>query len=253
MLSENSLVLFDIDGTLLRGAGPHHREALEAGILAEMKLRATTEGIDTAGTLDCDLIRLMLEGAKVSMDAAHPAIEKIAERCEAAYLENCAADLRPRVCPGAVALLTSLREAGVTMGVVTGNLRAIGWKKLELAGLRDYFAVGAFSQDGSTRAVLARKAAERALALRGQGALGVTLIGDHRNDIVAAKMNGFRSIAVATGVLSEAELWNEEPDLVVKDMTELSFDNVLQAKNFSMVEISSGDKRNRSAPIVPLT
>lgn len=222
MPSASSLVLFDIDGTLLRGAGPHHRDALQAGILREMQVRGTTAGIDTAGTLDRDLIALMLTGAGLSSAASAQALERIVAACEAAYLGNCASDLRAFVCPGVLDLLQALTDAGVTIGVVTGNLQAIGWKKLELAGLRNHFHVGAFSQDGTTRAALARRALERAIHATGREFNQVTLIGDHRNDITAAKTNGFRSIAVATGVLSEEQLWREEPDLVVADMTGLS-------------------------------
>ena len=212
----------------MRNAGPHHRDALLAGILSEMQLQATTDGIDTAGTLDRDLITLMLQGANVAPDAITPALSRIVESCEAAYLANCAIDLRDRVCPGVVDLLKALSSEGVVIGVVTGNLEAIGWKKLELAGLRDYFQLGAFSQDGTTRTELARSAAERAQAVAGGKPFkSITLIGDHRNDVIAGKNNRFRSIAVATGVLSAEQLWKEEPDLVVKDMTELSIGNVL--------------------------
>ncbi len=254
MLSETSLVLFDIDGTLMRGAGPHHRDALQAGIFREMELHATTDGIDTAGTLDRDLITLMLRSKQIPEEALLQALPRIVEACEAAYLDNCASDLRDRVCPGVVDLLRSLKSEGVTIGVVTGNLQAIGWKKLELAGLREYFDVGAFSQDGSTRAALAQRATERAAAMRGTSSFAnVSLIGDHRNDVIAAKANGFRAIAVATGVLSEQELSNHEPDLVVKDMTGLTVQTVLQAKNFSSLETSSGESRNSRAPIVPCT
>ena len=254
MPREDSLVLFDIDGTLLRGAGPHHRDALQDGIFAQMNVRATTAGIDTAGTLDCDLIALMLRGSQVSPEISRSAMERIVRACEAAYLGNCAADLRAFVCPGVVDLLACLTDERVTIGVVTGNLQAIGWKKLELAGLRNYFHVGAFSQDGATRAILARTAAGRALAFRNRESFrNVTLIGDHRNDIRAARQNGFRSIAVATGVLSETELWEEKPDLVVTDMTGLSLDNIFQEKNFSISASSSGDKRKSSAPTVPST
>ncbi len=245
------LVLFDIDGTLLRGTGPHHRLALIAGIQQELNLSATIDGIETAGTLDRDLIRSMVHNAD-STRALEPAtLDRMMKACEKAYLANCANDLRGRVCPGVLILLEKLRNAGVMIGVVTGNLRLIGWKKLELAGLRDYFATGAFSQDGATRAELAQAAAIRAAKLMPGGFSGVTLIGDHLNDVGAAKANGFRAIGVATGVLSMSELAEAQPDLVVRDMTELTLSDVLQAKNFSIRDTSFCVSRKSSAPIVP--
>jgi phosphoglycolate phosphatase len=216
------LALFDIDGTLMKGTGPQHRLALENGIHHELQLRATTEGIDTAGQLDYDLIRLMVEKLKPEpMDQTQ--MSRIMERCEDLYLATCAPDLRRFVLPGVVRLLEDLQEAGVVMGVVTGNLQAIGWKKLELAGLRGFFQTGAFSQDGGTRGELAALATQRAEALApGTKFQTITLIGDHRNDVLAAKQNGYRSVAVGTGVLTVQQLLEEGADLAVADMTELT-------------------------------
>jgi phosphoglycolate phosphatase len=223
-----AIVLFDIDGTLLRGAGPHHKDALIAGIRRVTGLEATLDGVATAGTLDRDLIALMLRAAGYSDDKTRAALPKIAEACQAAYLQNCVSDLRKFVCAGVREFLEQSREYETVLGLVTGNLSGIGWKKIELAGLRDYFSVGAFSEDGHTRADLARIAAERARAYcEEMQRCPVTLIGDHANDIEAAKANGFRSIAVATGVSSIDELEKFAPDLLIRDLTELTVTKLL--------------------------
>ena len=44
-------MLFDIDGTLMRGAGAHHKEALLEGVLRVTGKVASFDGIDTAGQL----------------------------------------------------------------------------------------------------------------------------------------------------------------------------------------------------------
>ena len=44
-----ALVLFDIDGTLIRRAGPHHREALVEAIRRTAHVETTTEGVPVAG------------------------------------------------------------------------------------------------------------------------------------------------------------------------------------------------------------
>jgi len=64
-----TLVLFDIDGTLLRGAGTHHKEALLEGIRRVTGLETSFEGLDTAGKLDMDLIAALLQAAGGSADA----------------------------------------------------------------------------------------------------------------------------------------------------------------------------------------
>jgi len=55
----------------------------------------------------------------------------------------------------------------------------------------------------------------------------VALIGDHPNDIRAARANGVRSIAVATGLVSAAELAEHTPDILVPDLRALSLEMLL--------------------------
>jgi phosphoglycolate phosphatase-like HAD superfamily hydrolase len=99
---------------------------------------------------------------------------------------------------------------------------------MELSGLRTYFSVGAFSEDGTTRARLAHRAAQRArqcgLVMK---TCRISLIGDHPNDIEAAKANGFQSVAVGTGLASLEELRAANPDIIVRDLTELNPDRLL--------------------------
>jgi phosphoglycolate phosphatase-like HAD superfamily hydrolase len=216
----STLVLFDIDGTLLRGAGPHHKEALLEGIRRVTGLTPSFEGIDTSGKLDTDLIGELLESAGAAAD-----VQEIAWESQRAYLENCAHDLRPFVCKGARELLTGLAERGAAMALVTGNLSAIGWRKMELAGLREFFACGAFSEDGVTRAQLARIASTRAREQRHATAgCRISLIGDHRNDVEAAKANGIRAIAVASGPMPAEELRSLAPDVFVDCLADLDID-----------------------------
>jgi phosphoglycolate phosphatase len=215
-----SVVLFDIDGTLLRNAGAHHKDALVAGIRKVTGLTTTLDGIATAGMLDRDLIRSMLRAAGISERRIREGMWKVVEACQSAYRECGVLDLRDRVCPGVFECLQELRARGAVLGVVTGNLTAIGWLKLEFAGLREYFSVGAFAEDGATRSRLALKAARRA---RHSGPTGskVSLIGDHANDILAAKANAFQAVGVATGVMPFEELKAHTPDILVRDLTEL--------------------------------
>src|SRR5580658_5493841 len=54
------LILFDIDGTLVRRAGPHHRQALVDAIRQVTGLETTNDGIPVHGMLDPDIITSML-------------------------------------------------------------------------------------------------------------------------------------------------------------------------------------------------
>jgi phosphoglycolate phosphatase len=179
------------------------------------------EGIATAGTLDRDLIALMLGRTGWSHADIGGVLDEIVIACHTSYGQNCLADLRDRVCPGLPGLLEELKSRGAMLGVVSGNLREIGRRKLELAGLWSYFSVSAFSEVGETRSELARKAAGRADPSEMAGAFGrISLIGDHLNDVAAAKANGFQSVAVATGMSSVEELALVSPDVLLQDLTE---------------------------------
>ena len=223
MSETREIVLFDIDGTLLRGAGPHHKNALIEGIRQVTGLTTNLDGVATAGMLDRDLIMLMLRTAGYSDQQIRAALSEISHASQAAYLQDCASDLRQFVCAGVPEFLQQLRERHAVIGLVTGNLREIGWKKVELAGLRSYFSTGAFSEDGHTRAELARIAAERAGAYcQGAQHCPVALIGDHANDIEAAKANRFYSVAAATGISPASELEKFSPDLLIRNLGEIT-------------------------------
>jgi phosphoglycolate phosphatase len=213
-----SLVLFDIDGTLIRRAGPAHRHALEEAVLRVTGLSVSTAEIPVQGMLDRDIVRTMLEQAGASRTRCSRAMPEIVRTAQELYLEGCP-DLRRKVCPGVRRLLGSLDRSGAVLGLVTGNLSGIGWRKMERAGLKPHFRFGAFAEDGGTRAELARLALRNA---RKQGWIGddgaVTLVGDHPNDIAAARANGIRSVAVGTGVVSMEDLAAHKPDLLVPDM-----------------------------------
>ena len=226
-MSASALVLFDIDGTLLRRAGPHHRTALEDAVLQVTGRAATTDGIPVQGMLDGDILMLMMKAAGLKPREARDAMPAVMAKAQALYVRRCP-DLRARVCPGVASLLTRLGRRSAALGLVTGNLSRIGWTKMRRAGLREHFRFGAFAEQGRTRAALAKLAVAEARR-RGWIARGapVCLVGDHPNDIAAARANGLRSVAVGTGVVSLEELASCQPDILVPDMRSLSPDLLL--------------------------
>lgn len=228
MTKANSLVLFDIDGTLMRGAGPHHKSALIAGIRQVTGLVTTLDGVPTQGMLDGDLIANMLRAVDYSESRLNTELPAIMAECQRYYVANCAEDLRSCVCAGVNELLAELQRRGAALGLVTGNLSQIGWKKMELAGLRRYFDFGAFAEDDGTRANLAKIAAKHAFeAELADPGSRISLIGDHPNDIEAAKANGFQAIGVATGLSSLEELRAAHPDIAVRDLREIEISTLL--------------------------
>ena len=227
MIAPNALVLFDIDGTLLRRAGPHHRLALIAAIRRVTGMETTTDGVPVAGMLDPGIVDAMMRQAGAPRRLVRESLPAVMATAERIHVRTCP-NLTRRVCPGVRRLLGRLRRAGVVTGLVTGNLTRIGWNKMRQAGLREFFRFGEFGETAPTRAGLVRNAVRRARR-EGWIAAGanVTLIGDHINDVLAARASGVRSIAVGTGILDMETLAAHSPDMVVPDMRSIHVDMLL--------------------------
>ena len=216
-----ALVLFDIDGTLVRRAGEHHREALVYGVRKVTGLETSTEGIPVQGMLDPVIVWRMAQraGAKrADIRIALPEIQRCAER----YYSRVVPNLEDKHCPGVSETLEHLSSQGILLALVTGNLTRIGWRKLERAGLRRYFRYGAFGEMATTRAGLARhairEARDRQWIARGTR---IALIGDATSDIIAAKQNRICSISVETGITPRSELAALKPDFLLPDLRNL--------------------------------
>ncbi len=220
-MTYRALALFDIDGTLVRRAGPHHRQALVEGIRRVLGIETTTEGIPVQGMLDPHILTLMMRHAGVPRTAIGRAMPAIRQAAERYYLSVCPA-LHDSHCPGVAEILDRLRRRRFLLALVTGNLTRIGWRKLERAGLRDYFRFGAFGEMAPTRAGLAKLAIRKA---RGEKLIArdapISLIGDATSDIIAAHANSIRAISVRTGITPVEELRPLRPDVLLKDLRDL--------------------------------
>lgn len=221
-----ALVLFDIDGTLVRRAGVHHFRALTDAVERVTGRPAVTDGIQPRGMLDRDILTLMMRGGGEPVSRCRAALPELMRVAQDLYMRP-GPSLRRKVCVGVRGFLRRLQRAGIPAGLVTGNLSRIAWKKMERAGLDEFFLLGAFSEEGRSRAALIKLAMQRArregLIVRGAS---VSHVGDHPNDILAARANRVRSIAVATGLVPRDELAEYHPDVLLNDLRELSIDVV---------------------------
>lgn len=217
----HALVLFDIDGTLVRRAGAHHRQALVEGVRRVTGLETTTEGIPVQGMLDPVILAQMLRNAGAKAGLIRETLPEIQRAAERYYLRVCPA-LHDKHCPAVAVTLEKLERRGALLALVTGNLTRIGWRKLDRAGLKKYFKFGAFGEMAKTRAGLARQAIAEARRKRWiERGAAVSLIGDATSDILAAKANGIRSISVGTGITPKEELVALQPDHLLRNLREL--------------------------------
>ncbi len=216
------LVLFDIDGTLIRtgGAGV---EAFARAFAEVFGTRGGTERIRFAGRTDVSLVREMmtLSGVETS--------EENFRRFFATYvvhLRELMAGCRGEICPGVVEFIAQLRALSPAplVGLLTGNIRAGAEIKLRHFQLWDVFHLGAFADDHEDRnqiAVVARERGSRALARHLPGE-EILVVGDTVHDIRCARAIGARVLAVATGGQSFEELQQHQPDWLVRDLREIS-------------------------------
>ena len=216
-----ALVLFDIDGTLTRRAGRHHRDALVRAVRDVTGMETSLDHIPLHGMLDPDILRRMMVDAGASAAFAKRAMAAIIKRAESIYVRTCPSLVR-KTCPGVRPLLRRLTAEGIPLALVTGNLTRIGWKKVERAGLKSHFRFGAFAGMAPTRTALARMAIRKARA-EGliEGSTPISLIGDSPNDVIAARENGIRAIAVHTGITSAEELAAHAPDILIANLRSL--------------------------------
>ena len=180
-----------------------------------------------AGMLDRDILTSMMLTAGLSRAAIQRVMPEVIARAQSIYVRR-VPDISRKVCPGVRSLLRRLTARGVVIGLVTGNLSRIGWRKMERAGLRPYFRFGAFAEMARDRAGLVRVAIRRARRERWIGReSSITLIGDHPNDVLAGQANKIRSVAVGTGVVSLEELRSHSPLIAIPDLRSLNLDDLL--------------------------
>ncbi|MDW8436464.1 MAG: HAD family hydrolase [Chloroherpetonaceae bacterium] len=216
------LILFDIDGTLLRVRGISRESLIDA-------LRETfgTEGSaathDFAGKLDSVIIREVMRSAGLSETEIAEGFEEAKRR----YIRNFKARVRREhieVMTGVYALVEKLsREPNAVLALLTGNFEESGRHKLALPDLERYFAFGAFADDAPTRNELPPIAVERAFKRTGIRFAGkdVVIVGDTEHDVKCAKVLNSKCVAVATGHYSVERLRSFNPDCVLANFADV--------------------------------
>ncbi len=212
------LVLFDIDGTLLK-VGSVNRRVLADALFAVYGTEGSTGTHDFSGKVDGAIIYEVLENAGLGREE----IAAQFDRARETYVEL----FRQRTTPADVTLLQGVRELldklsghpDVHLGLLTGNFEASGRHKLKLPGINDYFAFGAFADDSLLRTDLPPIALERAERLTGTTFRpeDTIVVGDTVHDIRCARAIDARSLAVATGNFSMRELAALKPEALFEN------------------------------------
>ncbi len=213
-----AIILFDIDGTLVRTGGAG-KAAMEDALRAAFGVAEVRDGVPYAGRTDRAIARdlLLLHGIEPSLPQIH--------RLQEAYLQRLPLMLQQRggnVCPGVPELLRRLeQQPQVVLGLLTGNIRRGAEQKLAHFGLWEYFCGGGFGDDFLDRDDVARSAVadiERRLGRRVRPQ-EIWVVGDTPLDVQCARAIGARAVAVATGWHPPAALAACQPDHLLPDLT----------------------------------
>jgi phosphoglycolate phosphatase len=207
-----TLLLFDVDGTLVWGAAEAHALALRAALheVHGIDAEAVRSAVSPAGRTDGEIARLLLLAAGVSGVRIDQRADDVRAACCEQYARLCPPDLSEKVIPGIPELLRELfAHDDVRLSLVTGNYEPVGRLKLKRAGLGHFFepGQGGFGSDAEDRAMLPGIARKRA----GSNGIafprgGTIVIGDTPRDIYCARADGVGCLAVTTGPYAATEL-----------------------------------------------
>ncbi len=211
--------LFDIDGTLLRSRDRVHFDSFAASVQRVTGFEITLSGILLHGNTDTAILREACRQAGIPAQLLEERVDAILEAMRNSVAER-RHELDLALMPGVEDVLRHLAQKGALLGVATGNLEAIGWIKIEKAGLREWFRFGGFSDHFPIRGELVAHAAWKAREMAGRDA-NVCVVGDTPRDIEAAHSNFLPVIAVATGRCTFDELLECKPEACVSSLADL--------------------------------
>ena len=209
------LLLWDIDGTLLKGKGAGRR-AMDDAFLEVFGVADAFAGMHMAGGLDLHFVHTLFARRNIDLSRAPEFLEAYYQALPK-RLTDCGAELAPHV----VETLEALEaRPGIFQALGTGNLERGARLKLEPFGLNRFFPVGGFCVTLTERyKVLEQGVANASRYYQKEFAAGdVVVIGDTVRDIEAARQIGAKVVAVSTGGNTPEELAQLKPDALIPNL-----------------------------------
>lgn len=221
------LVLFDIDGTLIRSGGAGVR-AFEKTFTEIFGLKDATHRMKFAGRTDVSLVRECFR-----LFAVEPSDHNFRRFFDnyPIYLEQLLKTTRGGVCEGITTLIDQLENVPdkPVLGLLTGNVRPGAELKLRHYNLWHHFSTGAFADDHEDRNCIASIAQQRGGELLGRKLAGdeIVVIGDTPLDVACAQSIGAKVLAVGTGEYGPADLAKSNPTWAVDHVGQIELRTLL--------------------------
>jgi len=219
------ILLFDIDGTLIRAVRrPQYRGLINDMLTEIFGTCGRIREVDFGGRTDLSIYREALECEGITMELIHEKMPVVEIRM-VKILESLAATGEVfKLCRGVREMLDSMHEdERFFLSLLTGNVEKLAEAKLRVVDIHHYFhGRGAFGSDAENRDHLPEIAAQR---IREHFQQPIepehfVIIGDTPRDISCARYFGAKVIAVATGAHSIEELNSYKPDAVLQDLSD---------------------------------
>jgi phosphoglycolate phosphatase len=214
---KNTLILWDIDGTILHSAGGGMR-AMRSSLQAVFGITEPITDVEFAGRTDPWIVRRILR--KFGLPESQENVDRYLNGYVSALPEHMRA-AGARVLPGVETLLDAAESIEeVSQGLLTGNIRKGAETKLAFHGLWHHFPFGAFADDSEIRNELGPHALRRAREHSGVSFEPgrVWVIGDTPHDIACARAVGVRVLAVATGGTTASDHSAHAPDALMESL-----------------------------------
>jgi len=212
-----SLILFDLDGTLV--------DVFEYHISSYLDMFKEVYGVEIEesnltknfGLPEPDVIGNPLREKAIEEQVIQKNLKKATE----CYFSNLGKKI-PKgdkaILPGVLPLLEELSKENYVMGLITGNVPEVGEMILKKTGLEKYFPIKVFTDESiEKREDIVNKAIEDAKKNYGLKEEIVIIVGDSLHDLKAANNTGCIGIGVATAFTEKEEL-EKESEYVLDDL-----------------------------------
>ncbi len=217
------ILLFDIDGTLIRAVRrPEYRYLMQDMLTEIFGTYGRISEVDFGGRTDLSIYREALECEGVTMEVIRELLPVIETKMVEILAGLAATGEVFRLCTGVRELLDAIHENEILFpSLLTGNVEKLAEAKLRVVGIQHYFqGRGAFGSDAENRDHLPEIAAKRMREhfRKHLEPERFVIIGDTPRDISCARYFGAKVIAVATGAYTVDQLKGYAPDALLEDM-----------------------------------
>jgi phosphoglycolate phosphatase-like HAD superfamily hydrolase len=219
------LVLFDIDGTILKVEDGLSKSIFQKVFCDFFNLKEYSADFDFdfSGLTDLEILFRLSQIYNIDFQLVIENQSQLWQKLLDEFKMHCKKD-KIFIYENVMEFISELNERdNVTLGLLTGNFQECAYYKLELAGLKKYFPFGAFGNESLERSKLHRIAITRGNTFIGKEIFfnyNTFVIGDSIADILASKANDIKVIAVATGKTPYEILAERQPNLLVHSFSE---------------------------------